>query len=135
MDFRRTIGLVAVASVFTLPLTVPPRVAEAQTQPQWGRQAEDTFGLGRGMGRRLMSREEWQAHRQTMQRLSPEERQRYREQWHEKMVERARERGITMPETPGPHRGQGMGMGPGRGMGSGRGMMGPRGGGMGRGGR
>jgi hypothetical protein len=61
-----------------------------------------------------------------MRSLSPEEREKYRVEWHKKMVERAKERGITMPETPGPHgMGQGRGMGPGDGSG--------RGGGTGRG--
>lgn len=118
----------------------------AAAQGQWGQQAEDTFRLGQGLGSRLMTQEEWREHQQRMQSMTAAERQRYREEWHQKMVERARERGIATPETPGPQRGYGPrqgygiggGMGPRGGMGSGG--MGPGGGmglggGMGRGGR
>jgi hypothetical protein len=45
--------------------------------------------------------------------LSPEAREQYCEEWYKKMVERARVRGITMSETPGPH-GRDMGAGDGR---------------------
>ena len=99
-------------------------------QASWDNEADETFWLGRGMGRQLMTQEEWQEHRQKMQSLSPEERQRYREEWHKKMVEGVREQRITMPETAGPRRGYG----PGSGMGSGGGMRGGSGGGMGPGG-
>ncbi|HEX9879325.1 MAG TPA: hypothetical protein VGB25_03925 [Candidatus Binatia bacterium] len=83
-------------------------------QGPWDNEAEQAFGPGRGMGRQLMTQEEWAEHQQKMRSLGPEEREKYREEWHAKMVERARERGITMPETPGPRRGRGRGgMGPG----------------------
>ena len=89
-------------------------------QNRWDDEAERQFGLGRGMGRQLMTQEEWAEHRQKMQSLNPEERERYRQEWHTKMVERAHERGITMPATPGPRRERGQrGMGRGRGMGPG----------------
>lgn len=99
---------------------------------QWDERADQTFGLGRGVGRQLMTQEEWVEHRQKMQSLNPDERDRYRAEWHTKMVERARERGITLPETPGPSRGPGggWGMGPGNGMGW-RGQGGGRGPGSG----
>jgi hypothetical protein len=99
-------------------------------QGRWDQQAEENFWLGRGMGSRLMTQEEWREHQQKMQGMTAEERQRYREEWHQKMFERARERGIKTPETPGPHRGGpgGAGMGPGGGMGpkDGRGPGGRR---------
>lgn len=112
MDFKRLIGVLALAGLVVLPFGLSVSPVGAQAEPQWQQQAEKSFFLGRGMGRQLMTEEEWQEHRKKMQSMSPEERQKYREQWHKKMVERARERGITMPETPGPH-------GPGRGMGQG----------------
>jgi hypothetical protein len=126
MDFKRLIGMFTLAALLVLPFTFSTSPVAAQGQSQWDRQAEENFRLGRGMGRQLMTEKEWQEHRQKMQSMSPEERQKYREEWHTKMVERARERGITLPETPGPH-------GPGRGMGQGGGMG--SGGGMGQGGR
>lgn len=117
MDFKRSIGVITLAGLLILPALSPMRDARAQGARQWGQQAEENFRLGPGMGPRLMTEQEWQDHWKKMQSMSPEERQKYREEWHKKMVERARERGITMPEMPGPH-GPG---GPGRGTGPGGG--------------
>jgi hypothetical protein len=100
------------AGLLLIPALSPVTDAQAQKGPPWGQQAEESFRLGPGMGPRLMTEQEWQEHRQKMQSMTPEERQKYREEWHKKMVERARERGITMPETPGP---KGPGKGPGAG--------------------
>lgn len=64
-------------------------------------------------GRQLMTQEELQEHRRTMQGLdTPEARQAYREEHHQRMLERARERGVTLPEEPGM---QGKGMKHGKG--------------------
>ena len=114
MNFRRSIGVLTLAGLLVLPALSPMRNAQAQGARPWGQQAEENFYIGPGMGPRLMTEQEWQEHRKKMQSMSPEERQKYREEWHKKMVERARERGITMPETPGP-KGPGKGMGPGGG--------------------
>lgn len=70
------------------------------TRPRWGQQAETEFGLGRGLGPALMTEEEWKEHQEKLRTLSPEDRQTYRAEVHEKMVERAKERGITMPAAP-----------------------------------
>lgn len=124
------IGALAFSAMLLAGPMIASRDASAQGpgwragQSAWDSEADQALGLGRGMGRQLMTQEEWQEHQQKMQSLSPEEREKYREEWHAKMVERARERGITMPETPGPHRGRAGqpgwgGMGPGRGMGPG----------------
>jgi hypothetical protein len=117
----------AVIALLGLALAVP-RIAPTQgwgagQGPRWDERAEQTFGPGRAVGRKLMTQEEWVEHRQKMQSLNPNERERYRAEWHTKMVERARERGITLPETPGPSRGpgRGWGMGPGNGRGQGPG--------------
>ncbi len=123
MDIRRLIGWLTLAVLVVLPFCLWSPIAQAQAPSQWEQQAEEQFWLGRGMGRRLMTEQEWQEHRQKMQTMTPEERQKYREEWHKKMVERAQERGITIPETPGPH-GPGKGMGPGRGKGPGGGPQG-----------
>lgn len=93
-----------------LLLTLAPATSEAQPRPpcggpRWGQQSDESLGLGRGMGHKLMTEEEWQEHCEKMRALGPDERQRYRQEWHQKMVERASERGITLPATPGPHRG------------------------------
>jgi hypothetical protein len=80
-------------------------------------------------GWQLMSEQERLEHRQKMQQMkTEEEREAFRREHHEKMQERARQMGVTLPEEPGQ---RGKGMGPGSGMGPGGGGMGPGGGGMG----
>lgn len=70
--------------------------------PRWDQEAEQSFRMGRGMGRQLMTQEEWQEHQKKMRSMTPEERSRYREETHKQMMERAKEKGITIPDTPGP---------------------------------
>jgi hypothetical protein len=69
---------------------------------RWDQDAEQTFRMGRGMGRQLMTEEEWKEHRDKMRGMTAQERSRYREETHKRMMERAKEKGVTMPETPGP---------------------------------
>jgi hypothetical protein len=54
------------------------------------------------MGPKLMTEEEWKEHQEKMRTLTPTEREVYRREMHEKMVARAKERGIEMPAMPGP---------------------------------
>ena len=68
----------------------------------WGPHAEKEFRLGAGMGPKLMTEEEWKEHQAKMRTLKPAEREAYRREMHEKMVARAKERGIDMPAKPGP---------------------------------
>jgi hypothetical protein len=70
--------------------------------PRWDQDAEKTFRMGRGTGRKLMTEEEWKEHREKMRGMSAEERTRYRNEVHQQMMERAKEKGVTIPETPGP---------------------------------
>ena len=63
-------------------------------------------------GWQLMTQQERNEYRAKMQTLkTAEERERYRLEHHKMMQERAKERGVTLPEVPGPH---GKGMGPGK---------------------
>lgn len=87
-------------------------------------------------GSELMTPEERDAYRQRMwSAQNPEARDQVRREHHEQMVQRAKERGVTLPEEPLAERGPGWGpqpgMGPGMapGPGSGPGPMGPRRGG------
>ncbi|MGE5302435.1 MAG: hypothetical protein ACM3TN_03845 [Alphaproteobacteria bacterium] len=117
------------SGLFTLGLNVVPALAQESSvvlvaQSNWEREAEETFRLGHGTGRRLMTQEEWRQHQREMKRLNGQERERYREQWHEKMMKRAREKNIKMPDSPGPPAGRGP-----------AGGGGPGGGGKGPGGR
>jgi hypothetical protein len=72
-------------------------------RPPWAQEAEKELRLGRGMGPKLMTEEEWKEHHAKMRTLTGEERERYRREMHDKMRERAKERGIAMPAEPGPH--------------------------------
>ena len=73
-------------------------------------------------GRELMTEQERIEHRNKMRSLKTEqEREEYRRQHHEKMQQRAKERGVTLPEAPSA-RGKGMGQGAGQGKGKGKGQ-------------
>ena len=67
----------------------------------WGPRAEKEFHLGRGMGPKLMTEEEWKEHQEKMRTLNATEREAYRREMHAKMMARAKERGIEIPATPG----------------------------------
>ena len=92
---------------FALLLVLTPTLSSAeeateQKQTRWENQAEETFGIGMGLGRKLMTQEEWREHQRKMKTMTVEEHKQYRKEIHTQMVERAKERGITMPETSGP---------------------------------
>lgn len=75
-------------------------------------------------GSQLMTKQERMEHRSKMRAAkTAEEREQIRKEHHERMKERAKERGVALPEEP-PVRGGGMGTGcgaePGCGMGAGR---------------
>ena len=74
-------------------------------------------------GSQMMTTQEREAYRERMRSAkTAQERERIRQEHHEQMVLRARERGITLPDQP-PMRGGGMGPGPGRGPGGGPGPL------------
>ena len=86
------------------------------------------MGRGRGMGpqdqvygSQLMTPEERAEHRPRMRAArTPQEREQIRMQQHERMKERAKARGLTLPDEPpmgGGGMGRGWGMGPGDGSG------------------
>lgn len=102
---RRTFVAVLASSV----LAVVARAGAQSPGPRgpgprggWGTQAEKEFRLGRGMGPKLMTEEEWKEHQEKMRTLKGTERETYRREMHDKMVARAKERGVEMPMTPGP---------------------------------
>lgn len=87
-------------------------------------------------GRELMTQQELQQHRETMRNLNTDaERAQYRQLHHERMMERARERGVELRNGMGQGSGQGMGKGQGQGIGqkNGQGMGQKNGQGMGSG--
>lgn len=114
-------GLAAVLAGGALGTAALPAPAGAQEQAQT--QAQETI-----FGSQLMTAEERAAYRQRiLAAKTEEERERIRSEHHARMLERAKEQGVTLPEEPpagGMHRGMGGGMGPGMGggMGGGKGM-------------
>lgn len=82
-------------------------------------------------GSQLMTERERLEYRNRMRTLrTAEERERFREQHHEQMQERARERGVQLPDAPPVQGGRALQSGPGAGAGAGGGAgAGPGGGG------
>ena len=80
---------------------VRAQMAPGGGRGMWGDHAEKEFRLGKGMGPKLMTEQEWKEHHEKMQTLSPTERDAYRREMHDKMVARAKARGIEMPAMPG----------------------------------
>lgn len=71
-------------------------------------------------GAQMMTQQEMLEHRERMRAAKTlEERERIRAEHHQRMVIRARERGVTLPEEMPPRGGMGPGMGPGWGGGRG----------------
>ncbi|WP_417517692.1 hypothetical protein [Marinobacter sp.] len=69
-------------------------------------------------GRELMTRTELQQHQDTMRNLNTDaERAQYRQQHHERMMQRAQEHGVELKNGKGQGSGQGMGAGQGQGKG------------------
>ena len=74
-------------------------------------------------GRDLMTQQVLQEHGETMRNLNTDaERAKYRQLHHERMMERARERGVELRNGMGQGSGQGMGKGQGMGQKNGQGM-------------
>jgi hypothetical protein len=113
-----------------------PAPAQERQREREGTQMQEQDWI---YGSQLMTGQEREEYRERMRNAkSYEERERLRNEHHERMMERARDRGMTLPDEP-PERGMGRGMGPdsgmGHGMGSGGGMGQSGGRGMGKMGR
>ena len=115
--------LLAVAVTGVLTAAVAPIALAQATPDKPAAKSEPIYGY------RMMTPEERDTYREKMRSArSAEERQAIRDEHHAAMVDRAKERGVTLPDRPtgaGPH---GPGMGPGQGMGPGG--PGPHGSGM-----
>lgn len=118
METRRAVGKLVILGALWLAaffITAGPAVpARAQNEPAWQRQAEENFYLPPGTAGKLMTKHEWEQHWKAMANMGVRHQSRYRREWHVKMMQRARQRGIRLP-------GLGNGQGAGQGMGSGRG--------------
>ena len=122
----RTLTASALASSLILCTNVALAADKEQTRDQTRDQTK-LRDQDRIYGSQLMTRQERMEYRNKMREMKTmEEREAFRMEHHKKMQERAKAKGITLPDEP-PARG-GMMMGPGGGMGpSGGGMMGPGG--------
>lgn len=122
----RSVWIVVLSGAVLFIIGFTPVLAQEKSPPAMPEQLqkqEQVFGW------QLMTEQERLEHRQKMQQMkTEEEREAFRREHHEKMQERARQQGVTLPEEPalrGKGMGPGGGMGPGKGPGMGSGM-GPR---------
>ncbi len=110
---RRRVVCLLVTGILVLGL---PIMGSAQEQKRMQSQERERQEIQeqdqeRVYGWQLMSKEERQRYRERLRHAGPpEERARIRQEHHERMKERAREQGITLPEKPGAYR---KGLGPG----------------------
>lgn len=108
-----------------LVVSAPPGWAAEQEQTKQKSQTQ-TKAQERIYGSQLMTEKEQNEYRERIRNAKTEqEREKIRAEHHEQMVERAKERGVKLPDEP-PVKGGGVGTG--RGMGPGGGGMGPGGG-------
>jgi hypothetical protein len=109
MRLKKSLGLIAGATLLASLVSMP---VAAQSDDQV-------------FGRELMTQQELQQHRETMRNLNTDaERAQYRQLHHERMMERARERGVELKNGMGQGSGQGMGKGQGMGQKNGQGAGG-----------
>ena len=126
---RQTAFAVAASSVLSLASQVAladdsnaGRAQSMQQATEQMREREQVYGW------QMMSQQERLEYRERMRNLKThEEREAFRMQHHEQMKQRAKERGVELPDMPmsqgqGMMNGQGKGMGQGQGQGMGSGM-------------
>ena len=118
--------LIAIMAAAAMAMTAAEvsRSAEPQPTKPAAKKAQPIYGS------QLMTQQERDEYRAKMRAAkTPETREAVRAEHHKAMQERAKERGVTLPDQPrtgsGPGKSPGAGMGPGTGMGPGSGM-GPR---------
>lgn len=139
---NRNAAVPALIAALLLPcgigLADEPKQDQDQTRTQDQTRSQDRTRMHQSeqeriYGSQLMTRKERAEYRERIRAAkTEEERERIRNEHHEQMQARAKERGVKLPDKPPAtrgHKGRGNGMGPGGGgMGGG---MGPGGGGMG----
>ena len=123
MKIRKSAAVLGVAIALSLAGMVTAN-AQAQTRDQTREQAQDRI-----FGSQLMTEKERNEYRDRMRLTKTEqERETIRAEHHERMVARARERGVTLPDDPPARAGQGRAAGVGAGPGPGGGGVGAGGG-------
>lgn len=112
---KRYIQILALSAVISIVAFQAPAAGQQQTRQQ---SREQIYGS------QLMTEKEREAHRQRVRNAATQEkREQIRAEHHKVMQERAKERGITLPDEPltrGSRPGMGRGQGKGPGTGAGR---------------
>jgi len=102
------------AVVYTVAILTPAAPVRAQEWPvppagamradngqppesMWEEDAEESLHLVPGTAHQLLTDEEWHQHREQMQTLDDEQRQRFMADWRKEIVARAHERGVPIP--------------------------------------
>lgn len=101
---RRTFIALLGTSVLAAAGSAAAQNASPRKGGGWGANAEKEFRLGAGLAPKLMTEEEWKEHQAKMRTLKGPELDAYRRETHDKMVARAKERGIDMGRGGGPSR-------------------------------
>lgn len=116
MDKRAFVVAVAVALLLPAPVVIAQDKTQDKAQPRQTIRDRDIYGY------QMMTPQERNAFRAKMRAAkTAEERERIRAEHHERMKERAKERGVTLPDKPRVPAGKGPGGGMGPGGGTGRG--------------
>lgn len=120
---KRSLVLFALAGILSLSAGFVLAADQERTQDSVQKQEQEQI-----YGSQLMTQQERDEFRTKMRSAkTAKEREQVRQEHHERMRVRAKERGVNLPDEPpahGGHMGSGGGMGPGGGMGSGGGGMG-----------
>jgi hypothetical protein len=108
MLFRYVLNSLAGLLMISL-LVLHPAGAQAQSQGQNGQEAawktdvERTFYLSPGLGEKLMTQDEWKSHQGRLYEMDFNEQAAYRQEWHKKLMQQARDKGIALPEVHPAH--------------------------------
>ena len=118
---KHTLLIAIMAAAMTVGAAAVSQAAEQQAAKPAAKKAQPIYGS------QMMTPQERNEYRARMRAAKTrEERDAVRAEHHKVMQERAKERGVTLPDQPrtgsGPGKGPGSGMGPGAGMGPGSGM-------------
>jgi hypothetical protein len=77
--------------------------AGSRSGPKWAQRAEKEFYLSPGLGRELLTHKEWRKQWNELKKMRPVERAAARVEWHRKLMQEARDKGIPLPEVSPDH--------------------------------
>jgi hypothetical protein len=103
---RRAFASLVISGILGLSTRAAAQKGAPGGPPRWGQDVEKEFRVGPGLGPRLMTEEEWKEHQEKLRTLKGAELDAYRRETHQKMLARAKERGIEIGAGRGPARGR-----------------------------